>query len=463
MKRRQAAVFLAAVIGLAALWGSPGVESRAQSGEVGRFGVIAAYEDPAAARELGVGWERITFDWAAFQPGGPDDFEEAVNSEWLDEARQAGREVVGLIVHTPPWASSSGNPAAVPERLDLPVDDPDNVWAAFVRRLARQYARQGVHHWIIYDEPDVRLGEGFVQFEGDVADYARLLCVAGQAARAGDSRAVIHVAAMNWWVDEAAGREPYLARLVRTAGGGCFDVVTLRILNDTQSLWDVTARARAILEGAGWPDKTIWLETNATPTLDALEGVETPLFGITPAQQADFIVQAAAISYAAGIERVAVIRLVDAHDDDSPWGLVRQDGSRRPAFETYRTVIDLFDAPPTVTRYESPDADLIVLEQASRALYVMWARRTTPVQFQVSSPGENERAQVIDGLGRSRQVRSMSGLWPAGFVMEAPAALLDSHGFLTVAGSPRVLVMDIPEGFYRVVYATANGDTVRLK
>ncbi|MAS32625.1 MAG: hypothetical protein CL610_01380 [Anaerolineaceae bacterium] len=100
------------------------------------FGVVEAGAHPDAALQLGAKWERLTFHWNMFQPGGPDDFNtDAISNAALESARAAGRQVVGLIKDTPPWASDSGSAAGVPRGLDLPVDDPANYFAHFVNRL----------------------------------------------------------------------------------------------------------------------------------------------------------------------------------------------------------------------------------------------------------------------------------------------------------------------------------------
>jgi hypothetical protein len=108
-----------------------------------RFGVVEAFYRPDDARELGVGWERIIFEWARFQPDGPGDFNtDAVPEEWLIEAQSAGREVVGLLKNTPLWASDIQELGAPPNGLDLPIDDPGNVWAAFVMRTVTYYGEE---------------------------------------------------------------------------------------------------------------------------------------------------------------------------------------------------------------------------------------------------------------------------------------------------------------------------------
>ncbi|MBN1200268.1 MAG: hypothetical protein JXJ20_00295 [Anaerolineae bacterium] len=472
MARSGGARLAAGGLLLALCIGTPVSGIGAQSdGPALRFGVVDAWASPDDARDLGVSWERITFDWALFQPTGPDEFElDAVDPDWLEAADTADREITGLIVHTPAWASGSGQASAVPDGLDLPVGDPGNVWAGFITRLVETYAPLGVHHWIIYDEPDIRPGEGTVRFAGDVDDYARLLRTAYLAAAAADRRAHIHVAGMDWWGDVAAGREPYLARLVRVlqadpgaaVHGYYFDAVTLHVYTDTAAIWDMTTAARAILETAALGDKPIWLITNASPTLDPAVNAANALLGVTPDQQADFVMQAAAYSLAAGIERITIDRLVDAPGDGPAWGLVRADGSRRPAFDAYRTAIELFALPSAVTHYQHPDAELIRLDQGDQVVYVMWARGTTPVRFLFSSPQDGERAMLYAADGRAWVVRSRMPDFPPKFYIDLDAAKPDANGFLTVGGSPRVLVLDPADDFFRVIYVVVDGMYTRL-
>jgi len=445
--------------------------ARAQSGRnpAWRFGVVGAYEAPDEARDLGVGWERITFDWAAFQPEGPDDFEtDALEEAWLEAAEEADREVVGLITHTPTWASDSGAVDAVPNGLNFPLDNPANVWAAFVTRLAEYYAPLGVHHWIIYDEPDVRPGEGVVQFAGEVEDYAAVLWTAYRAIKAVDPDATIHIAAMNGWTDIAAGREPYLARLIQVlqADPGAaehntyFDSVTVRVGTATQAVSDRLAEAQAILEGM--PGKTIWLETSISPALETARQQDVPLLGVTPEHQADFIVQAAALGLAADAERFSVYRLSDSEDEALPWGLIRANGTHRPAFDAYRMVIELFSPTLSATRYTRDDAEMIVFDQEDREVIVFWARGTTSVRFAIASPEIGENATLYDTQGRRRRLISDDTVYPAAFTVEAPAALPDENGFLTVAGSPYILVLDKQDAL-RVVYVLIDSERFRLR
>jgi hypothetical protein len=426
-----------------------------------RFGAVEAFYRPDDALELGIGWDRIIFDWAQFQPTGPDDYNtDAVPEEWLVAAQRAGREVVGLLKSTPAWASDEGSIGAVPDGLDLPLDSPRNYWAAFVRRTVSYYsAAWGIRHWIIYNEPDIRPGDlPWHEFDGEVEDYYQVLKTAYLAAKAADSSAIIHLAGMAWYVDVQARRDPYLQRLLAIAWsdletrkhGFFFDVVMLHSYFGTQHIWDMVDQTRQILRKFGLYEKPIWVdETNARPSRDPFADVPPGVFDVSLTQQADYIVQAAALGLAAGVERFGVYRLYDNHYSPGltePWGLVRGDGSRRPAFEAYRTVINLFSETEQATRFYTDNATVIALEYDGRTVYVMWARDIRPVKFNVMAQEKTETAVVMNIYGATREIEpqtvaKVKGDW---FVVETPGAVADGDGLVMVEGSPSILILPGP-------------------
>ena len=438
-----------------------------------RFGVVEAYYRPDDARELGVGWERIIFDWAQFQPHSPLQFNtDAVPEAWLQEAHDAGREVVGLLKSTPRWASDGTLPGLPPHGLDYPIDDPRNYWAAFVRKVVGYYGeRWGITHWIVLNEPDLRPGEiAWYEFDGGVPEYYQMLKVAYLAAKQANPEAVIHLAGMAWWTDVAAGRPPYLERLLAYAArdpqayehGFFFDVVTVHGYFKTRDFWNMLMQVRGVLWHYGLQEKPLWVgECNARPSRDPLaELPDDPPYAVTLAQQADFIVQAAALSLAAGVERFAVYRLYDDHytpRETEPWGLVRADGSRRPAFGAYRTVIREFAATQRAFYRWSDHAALVVLQQPERTLYVLWARRAVPVTFYVRAHGYGERGTRLDVYGVARPVRAQriygeaAGAW---FVERVAAATPQPDGTLAVEGRPILLALEGPP---RAVWVEVNG------
>jgi hypothetical protein len=96
------------------------------------FGVVDGFARPGEAAALGAGWERVIFHWNLIQPN-PETF----NTGAVPEAAiGGGRQVVGLVKTAPPWATTSG----VPNGLELPYDDPANVFGAFVTQLVSHYS-----------------------------------------------------------------------------------------------------------------------------------------------------------------------------------------------------------------------------------------------------------------------------------------------------------------------------------
>ncbi|MBN1966536.1 MAG: hypothetical protein JW910_17930 [Anaerolineae bacterium] len=423
--------------------------------------MVEAYFRPGDARDLGVGWERIVFDWAQFQPDGPDDFRtDVIPESWLLDARDNGREVVGLLKSTPFWASNSPKIGAPPNGLDLPIDDPHNYWAAFVARTVQYYGETwGVNHWIILNEPDIRPGDmDWYEFDGEVEDYYQMVKVAYLAAKQVNPDAVIHLAGMAWWPDGAVGRQPYLARLLEVASndpeayanGFFFDVVMAHVYFGTQNSLNMLTDIRSILKWYGLHEKAIWIdEMNASPTLDPYTMSPGTMYPVTLREQANYIVQASALSLASGVERLAIYRLYDNHflrGVSESWGLVRADGTRRPAFDAYRTVIEWLGDTTGTQRFYTDNSAIVLLAQPDRTVYVMWARRRIPVQFYLfaSDPDQSATRVLLDGTTQPVQAVQVAGVpnhWYAATGPGAPGVVVDSA---MVEGEPMILVVDGP-------------------
>ncbi len=427
------------------------------------FGTVEGYWRPQAADELGVSWDRITFDWSRFQPDGPGDFERnAVRQEWIQEHN---RQVVGMIINTPAWASSSGNSTAVPDGLYRPFDSPENYWALFLQQLIETYGPQGVHHWIIWNNPDIRPGDPGRPhtFDGEIEDYYRLVKVAYQTIKSVDDTAVVMVGGLVWWNDVAAERDIFLARYLEVAtndpsapnNGYYLDGICLNTLihpantlnSTTDSVGDITSEVRIMLEAADLADKAIWItELGASPTADTSGGLPGAPIGITPIQQADLIIQGTAAGLAAGAERIAVYKLFDANfhiGETPPFGLLRFDNSTRPAFDAYTYAIQTFGNAQLVNAGRSQNARLVEFDQGDHFVYVMWSASTQPVDFWIEARFGDELI-LADSVGNGFP-QPRYGVGPDGvnvYVVETPPAKPDISGRVLVSGSPRILTID---------------------
>jgi hypothetical protein len=114
-RRLAAAVALLVALALAAAGPAPAAAAGISDF---RFGVVEAYAAPAAAWEMGAGWERITFRWNEIQPSGPDEWKVApLSDDALGLELAYGRQIVGLLSNTPDWATDWGRGAGVPQAI----------------------------------------------------------------------------------------------------------------------------------------------------------------------------------------------------------------------------------------------------------------------------------------------------------------------------------------------------------
>lgn len=383
------------------------------------FGVVEGFWLAEDVCELGAGWERIIFDWAQHQPSGPQDWNTLnVDERWLTAATECNREVIAIVKNTPAWATDGLAGPGLPRGLGLPIDDPNNLWANFMRRAAEYYQPHGVTRFIIWNEPDIEAGTYGYEFEGSVEDYALLLKVASLALREGNPNAKVHLAGTTFWHDFNEGRRLYLDRLLEVinddpdaeANGYYFDAITLHIYFRVETVFTIVREMQNVLNQYGLEDKAIWIvETNASPNLDPLWLVERPQFQITLEQQANYLVQAAALSLAAGADAMGVYKFYDwsLPAGQESWGLVREDQTRRPAFDAWHMVIEQFNGVREAEFYQSRDVDAVrLVREDGQDVIVLWARtaNTSTVELYPSQPS----VQLLDVYGNMMEVTAVN-------------------------------------------------------
>jgi hypothetical protein len=395
-----------------------------------RFGVIEAHEAPQAATALGAGWTRIRFEWNSIQPNAPGEWQLPVSDQTLSNELASGREVVGLLVTTPGWATDFEVGPGVPRGLYLPTDDPNNLWAGFVRRIVSQYAGR-IDRWTIWNEPDIPASSPDMSWGGPMEDFVRLLQVAYTVAKQVNPNAVIHMAAITHHHDEHwFGR--FLNHLVAQPGaagnGYYFDVATLHLYHEPEKIHDITAHYRDMMRGHGMR-QPIWIaETNAY------------LSRATPEEQAFFIVQALSLEVAAGAQRVAVYKMVDTETDSAadpePFGLVRMDGSRRPAFTAYRVATTYLAGFRGGSWDRRDDVSVVTIDRGAQTTSVVWSR--IPGAQTAMIPARTTRALLVDVWGSARYVYAERGY----FFVDLPGA--DCNQGCWLGGAPYMLVEEAP-------------------
>ncbi|MCA9974798.1 MAG: hypothetical protein KC413_03580, partial [Anaerolineales bacterium] len=411
---------LALVLVVTATAVSPSAAQESETAVDNRFGAIEAFWEPTEAADLGVGWDRILFYWNEIQPTGPEDWNTLhVLEEWLHDANAHDRTLVGLLKNTPVWATDQEPFSGVPRGLYLPVDDPGNLWANYTRRVAAYYGPLGVHHWIVWNEPDIAPDVYGHEFGGTMQDYYRLLQVAYLSIKAVDPEATIHLGGMTYWHDTT-----YLRRFLTlvtadpdaAANNYYFDVISQHIYFRPETIPDIVGEAYALQAELGIdPPKPVWInETNARPNMDPEWPVQVQQFHLDLEQQAWYLVQAFALGFASGAERVGVYKLIDIHlpPGGESWGLLRPDGSKsqRPVYAAYKTMTTYLGGfAGSVAAQETADYFQVTFPKPDGVVRVLWSRKLAAVTVPITAL--TTTAQVVQYTGHVEAVTAVDGVY----------------------------------------------------
>ena len=410
-----------------------------------RFGVVEAFVNADAATEAGVGYSRIILRWDVIQPGGPADWKPAnVPDPYVEAELAAGREVVAILIGTPKWAAV--NPAdgarAVPDM---------DAWAAFARRMAQHYKGR-IHHWIIWNEPDVwEAGHPGQSWAGSVEDYARLLKTAYLAIKDGPPGQSVYIAGLTYFWDWSHGRRQYLDRLLdvlaadprATEHGYYFDGAIYHLYFKPLQTPEVLGEARLSLQKHGIKGKELWVnETNAPPSEDKLElPWSRPRYRVSLDEQAAFVLQEFSLAFAAGASRVEFYKLRNSPDHPEsiePYGLLRGDDSRRPAFAAFQVATTYLADFRSATREQSGAVNLVTFDRGDATTTVVWTTGSTRVQATVVAAAPE--ALLVNERGETRRIRAQGGV----YVLDLPGATCLNGRECIIGGAPRLLVEQAP-------------------
>ena len=450
---------------------------------VPRFGVAEAFRNDRST-ELGISWERNVFSWSGIQPEGPDDWQadEYFPPQMIQRERDRGIEIVGVIQFTPKWAAARPEQGerSVPKNLALPADDPNNYWASFAAKLASHYKGR-IDRWIIWNEPefkpgDVGVGESY-SWLGSDAEFYMLLKRGYQAIKKANPKATVVFSGTSYWVDVNMGRPTFFRRLLNvaaadpeaSANGFFFDAVAFNLYRCPDDLYRIHAEAKALMKAKGI-DKPVWItETNAMPYDDAATPKARDGQRVTMALQADYVIQGLAMAAAAGYEWLSWYRIDDGNiwREQEVWGLVRDDGSARPAFTAMKTALRLFTGARKIS--------FVPLERSTQPFGVPWpadpdsyypnwqiyqvvfdhpdGRRVTVLwnadgwATRVRMPKLGASAILVDKTGTEKPLLDVDGSYSVDLAAATAEGPLDPAGYHFIGGPPMVIVeRGVPAG-----------------
>ncbi len=442
---------------------------RAALEQAGQVGISINFHDGSlaeidtlldAAKESGVNLIQTRFDWSTLEPVQGANFNWAFYDRVVGGARQRGLKIVGVLGNSTKWASQySSSPGRAVWRNAPPRDDMLPQWQNYVRRVVGRYSND-VAAWQIWESPASHL------FRGGARKFRVVVRDAAIAARQSDPSALLFVgepggANLNFANDLGRnGLSSYLNGLTLypfsqwqpgalgspEAYLGPLSTLERNLKSSRGSLHSVW------VGGLSFPDlnppsldgETIKPNNAAYnrifTTKDAAERARlTSQF--TARAQAGYLVRALLVARAAGVEKAiwGDLRDDDAYETVVPFdpaygtGLLRRDGTPRPAFAALKNLNELLKDKPYAGRLAfGPNIAALVFDNGKEGVVAAWALRGAP-QVVVNPSGIN--TGVSNALYRHSTAESQI-LNSSGQPITTPGAAPGAAGAITLTSQP---------------------------
>jgi hypothetical protein len=298
----------------------------------------------------GVELIRQTFDWSLVELA-PGRYELATLDAYVSAAAAAGIEVLPVLFNPPPFRSSAPRRGA--GRATYPPERPASL-GRFAAVLARRYGRRGslwrtrprlprvpIRAWQVWNEPNLPIYWGG---NPDPPAYARLLAATKRALKAVDPRAEVVSAGL---AESRLGMpfEQFVHELYEAGAADSLDTFALHpYAADAGAALRAVERTRELLDEVD-PDAPIWV----TELGWASGGPRSPFTAGEPGQAARIgavLGQLVDQRRELGVRGVVYFNWRDAppypggHDFFGlHTGLLRRNGSPKPAFHSFRAAV----------------------------------------------------------------------------------------------------------------------------
>jgi len=417
---------------------TPSVSARQMAGLNAHLmwsGVSEAEQDRQLDRIADAGAEiaRVDVGWSSLEQTAKGSYEQWYLDQLdtvVDKADAHGVKLLITFTDSPCWASSA------PESLKQGCDG--SWWDRGVQRYppadARDYAdalaflvrRYGdrVAGWEVWNEPNL---DYFFDSDDPPADYARIVRAAYPAAKAADPSATVIAGSLS----EAP--PDFVEKLFQHGIGGHFDAFSIHPYSGDASPLDAldggnvkssfargVPAVRDVLLSHG-EDKPIWLTEFGWNT-STIRGAPSWMNGVDEQTQALYTEQALTKVREWSYVSVAIVFELKDEDDDAGdrnanFGLLRHDGTAKPAFEAFRrgalalNTATPIDPPRPVRTLQSVEPEQPEADDPQRMRVRVWLERRARRAYArgVAEPNSVARVRAYRYLrGRQRFSRRAS-------------------------------------------------------
>ena len=305
---------------------------------------------------LGITWLRFDIDWSGVQHTSSTRFDWADTDRIVAHARARNLDLLPVLAFTPAWAR------VVDCNSDKCHPDSSSSFATFAAAAATRYGGQGVHAWEIWNEPNI---SQFWLPRPDAGDYVVLLKAAYQSIKNVDPAATIVTGSLASTATEgsAISQLDFLEELYAAGAAGNFDAVgyhpySFPVLPSQYQSWNAWSKMsetsrnfRSIMSANGDAYKKIWITEYGAPTDGP--GIIATVDGFNAGTHPDHVTE----DLQARMVTNSVNTLTsyswagplfwytykdsgtDPADAENFYGLLRRDGSKKPAYDALRQAL----------------------------------------------------------------------------------------------------------------------------
>ncbi|MEZ4320777.1 MAG: cellulase family glycosylhydrolase [Myxococcota bacterium] len=211
--------------------------------------------------ESGAPWIRAELHWSVIQPDpdGPLDF--TAYDAMIDAYRERGIEVLAILTYLPPAYGDDW------DRIDTD-------FRAFATAAVERYAPRGVHHWEVFNEPNLP-GYGWLTEDDDawthLPDYTRLLGIANEVVRAADPEGFVVLGGIASEQHRGLAVEETMDVLYGYGARDCFDVFAFHPYGYQNAFGDARDRVQDVLDAGDDADKPVWFDEYGWTDQDAMD------------------------------------------------------------------------------------------------------------------------------------------------------------------------------------------------
>ncbi len=304
-------------------------------------------------KNAGVKWIRFDIDWSLVQKDGPKSYNWAGYDLVVSVAQELGIEPIALLTYTPTWARTSG----CSSNKCAPADP--SQFAEFVSLAAKRYAASGVKVWEIWNEENYY---GYWMPTVNMSSYVSLLKASYIAIKNVDPNATVLTGGLAAVMTGQGniGEIDFVKQLYANGAKGYFDGVAvhpysypfLPSFNTTGNPWPGMTQMYQIMANNGDGQKKIWITEFGAPTNGpgdmailgntkkegaadhVSEDLQSRILEDALAHYKEYAWAGPFLWYS--FQDVGT----DSSNKENFFGLVRYDGSKKPAYDALEKVLN---------------------------------------------------------------------------------------------------------------------------